>query len=221
MNALCINVQKRLWTGLALVLLIPLLARAQTPQERIDAAMTRAREAGIPVSLLESKRREGEAKGVPANRIADAIQARLQHLERANQALSRAAKDVDASQLSVGADAIGAGVSEATLTEIAASTGRERRSVAVAALTYLVSQGVATNTALARVKEAAAKGSEALANLPRGSSSRVSAAETPSAAPESRGNAGRATTSGASSAIPPPGQANRPDPPGKGKAKGR
>jgi hypothetical protein len=40
-------------------LLFPTVLLAQTPELRIDAAMSRARQGGIPVSLLESKIAEG------------------------------------------------------------------------------------------------------------------------------------------------------------------
>ena len=51
-------------------------AGAQEPQQRIAAALDRARAAGLPVELLESKLAEGRAKNVPLDRIAAAIEAR-------------------------------------------------------------------------------------------------------------------------------------------------
>ena len=50
--------------------------RGSTPRSR------RALEAGIPVSLLERKIAEGKAKGVPMDRIAAAVQHRLEALTR-------------------------------------------------------------------------------------------------------------------------------------------
>jgi hypothetical protein len=150
---------------LAFLLCLPAVVVAQSPEERIGAVMDRARQAGIPVSLLESKRAEGLAKGIPMDRIATATETRLQQLEKAQQAMARA-QDVDAGQLSVGADAISAGVSEAVLDEIAVSAAADRRSAAVAALTHLVSsEGLRPDVALTRVKEALAKGSQALSDL--------------------------------------------------------
>ena len=159
--------QKIQWIAMAATLaLLPTIALAQSPGERIDAAMVRARESGIPVSLLESKKAEGLAKGVPMDRIATAVETRLQQLDKARAAMMRSAKDVDAAQLSVGADAIGAGVSEAALTDIAASAKADRRSVAIAALTYLVSrERLAPDIALSRVKTALANGPQALSDL--------------------------------------------------------
>jgi len=152
--------------ALAALAMLPLALAAQSPEERIQQAMTRAGEVGIPVSLLESKMAEGRAKGVPMDRIATAIEARFQALERAREVMGRGAEDLDAAQISVGADALVAGVSEEVLQEIAATSGGERRAVAVAALTQLVLQGVVPQEALHRVQAALARGPAALANLP-------------------------------------------------------
>ena len=111
-------------------------AMAQTAQERIDAATAHAREAGIPVTLLESKVAEGKAKGIPMDRIAAAVERREAAIEKASQAL-RGRPDVGAADLSVGADAIETGVSAAVLKAIADSAPRDRRVVAIAALTEL------------------------------------------------------------------------------------
>jgi hypothetical protein len=154
------------WTaGLVVLTLLPAAAMAQSPQERLDAAVSHAQEAGIPVSLLQSKIAEGQAKGIPMDRIAMAVENRLRNLEQARTAMNRGAGDVDAAQLSVGADAIAAGVSEPVLTQIASSASRERRAVAVAALTQLVLHGTAPDAALVQVRDALAQGPQALANL--------------------------------------------------------
>jgi hypothetical protein len=139
-------------------------AQVQPPQERIDTALSRARQAGIPVSLLESKIAEGKAKGVSQERIAAAIERREGVLERASQAL-RGAADAAAS-LAVGADAIESGVNEAVLKAVAENAPRDRRNVAIAALTQLVQQGQVPEAALERVRDALKRGPDALANLP-------------------------------------------------------
>ena len=122
------------------------IAQVQPPQERINTALARAREVGIPVALLESKIAEGKAKGVSMDRIAAAIERRQATLEKANQAL-RGQADAAAS-LAVGADAIESGVSEAVLKAVADSAPRDRRNVAIAALTQLVQQGHVPEAAL-------------------------------------------------------------------------
>ena len=139
-------------------------AVAQTTQERIDAAVSRARQAGIPVALLESKVAEGKAKGVSMDRIAAAVERREAALEKASQALGR--PDDGAANLSVAADAVESGVSAAVLKATADAAPRDRRVVAIAALTELVRQGTLPEAALARVKDALKRGPEALANLP-------------------------------------------------------
>jgi hypothetical protein len=160
------QVTKTQWLlALVVAAILPAGALAQTPRERIDQAMTRAQQAGIPVSLLESKIAEGRAKGVGMERIAIAVESRLRNAEQAKVIMTRGAGDVDAAQLSVGADAIGAGVTEAVLEKIAASASRDRRAVAVAALTQLVLHGITPDAALVRVQEALASGPQALANL--------------------------------------------------------
>jgi hypothetical protein len=161
-----IRVTRAQWIPALVVLaIVSIPAVAQTPQERIDAAMTRSQQVGIPVSLLESKIAEGRAKGVAMDRIATAVESRLRILEQAKVVMARVANDVDAAQLSVGADAISGGVSEAVLEKITASASRDRRAVAVAVLTQLVLHGIAPEPALVQVKDALARGPQALANL--------------------------------------------------------
>ena len=134
----------------------------QGAQERIDAAFARARSQGVPVGLLESKMAEGKAKGVALDRIAVAIERREASLERAAQAMKGQEALTDA-DLSVGADAVEAGVSDAVLKAVTDSAPRERRAVAIAALTELVRRGTAPDAALARVREALKRGPDALA----------------------------------------------------------
>jgi hypothetical protein len=197
------------WTaGLVVLTLLPAAAMAQSPQERLDAAVSHAQEAGIPVSLLQSKIAEGQAKGIPMDRIAMAVENRLRNLEQARTAMSRGAGDVDAAQLSVGADAIAAGVSEPVLTQIASSASRERRAVAVAALTQLVLHGTAPDAALVQVRDALAQGPQALANLAAQSGTDRSQGSNPGSTNGSR-------PGGTPASVPGPAQPNVPAaPPG-------
>jgi len=140
-------------------------AQAQTPQARIDAALQAAARANIPASLLESKVAEGQAKGVAAERIAAAVEARLNMLVRASQTLQRANVDAsNESQLAVTADALQAGVSQNALIEITRSAPAERRVVATAIVADLVRLGQSSDAAVARVSGAVGSAS-ALANL--------------------------------------------------------
>jgi hypothetical protein len=154
---------------------VPVAAQAQTTtseatgkanaQARIEATMGAAIHAKIPTALLESKIAEGKAKGVSQDRIAMAVEARLNGLMRASEALKRADVEVASqSELAVSADALEAGVSENALVKVSRSAPAERRAVAVATLTGLVQLGHASEVALARVS-AALGSNAALANL--------------------------------------------------------
>lgn len=141
---------------------------------RIDAALEAAVEAGIPVSLLERKIAEGKAKGVPMERIAVAVEHRLDGLAQAHDALVKAGlKSTTEGELSVAADAVQAGVSQSALVSISQHAPNESRAVAIAVLTNLVAIGQASDQALASVEVALTKGPEALANLSAESAGRA------------------------------------------------
>jgi hypothetical protein len=141
-------------------------ADAATPQARIQATLETALEAGIPRELLESKIEEGQAKGVAMERIAAAVEARLQGLLKAQEAFSRAGVEaVTGGELLVASEALNAGVSESALAAVALEAPRERRAVATAVLTDLVRLGYASGEAMARLDAALARGPEALVNL--------------------------------------------------------
>ena len=188
-------------------------AMAQTTQERIDAATAHAREAGIPVTLLESKVAEGKAKGIPMDRIATAVERREASLEKASQAL-RGRPDVGAADLSVGADAIETGVSAAVLKAIADSAPRDRRVVAIAALTELVREGHVPEAALDRVKDALKRGPDALANLPAQAAAGQGRSSGQPSTPGSDAGQGRGGAQGPPSSVPAPGTSTEPTKPG-------
>jgi len=133
---------------------------------RIDAALSTALDAGIPVSLLERKIAEGKAKGVSMDRIAAAVQHRLDGLLKAQDALQKAGlESTTEGELSVAADAVQGGVSQTALAAISQRSTDGSRAVAIAVLTDLVAQGHVPEQALAQVEAALARGPEALANL--------------------------------------------------------
>ncbi|MBW3655971.1 MAG: hypothetical protein KY444_07675, partial [Gemmatimonadetes bacterium] len=135
---------------------VPAAAQAQPAEQRIEAARRQAQTAGIPVSLLESKVAEGRAKGVPMDRIAAVVERRLASLSSAREAMAAAprAAPVTAADLSVGADALEAGVQPGVLGQLAVAAPADHRAMAIAALTQLVSQGESSERALARVQAA-------------------------------------------------------------------
>lgn len=222
---------------LAVLAALPAVANAQDPQQRIDAARRRAESAGIPVSLLDGKVAEGRAKGVPMVRIAAVVERRLASLGRAREAMSGTPRTapISAADLSVGADALEAGVDPAVLGRLAASAPAPQRAVAIAVLTELVSNGETSERALARVAAALARGPEALRQLPgevaaelgrgNGQSNGRGNANTPPGRSNGRGNSagGRGRGQGGPPASVP-GPAERPgkghgreNNPGKGK----
>jgi hypothetical protein len=139
--------------------------QAQTPQARIDAALSAAARANVPAELLRSKVAEGEAKHVPPERIATAVEARVTSLVRASETMKRAGvAGESAGELAVTADALDAGVSENAVIRVAREAPAERRTVAIAVLSDLVRLGNASDRALARVSTAVTS-SAALANL--------------------------------------------------------
>jgi hypothetical protein len=156
---------------LAAALLLAPLSGADgqvTPERRIEAARQRAASAGIPVALLDGKVAEGRAKGVPADRIAAAVERRLASLERARDVMGGGARPpaLTADDLGVGADALDAGVDPAALGRLAHEAAADRRTVAIAVLTQLVQEGMASAQALARVTAALARGPDELRRLP-------------------------------------------------------
>lgn len=155
----------RLVVGALVLALLPSAVLAQTPEQRIEAALQGALSAGIPVSLLEGKIAEGRAKGVPMDRIAAAVEARAAALRQARDAM-RVRADVTDAQLGLGADAVQSGVNSAVLTAITERAPGEHRAVAIATLSQLVLIGQVPEEALARVTAALGRGPEALLNLP-------------------------------------------------------
>lgn len=129
-------------------------------------AFARAEAAGIPTSLLESKLAEGKAKGVAMARIEAAIERRTDALIRASETFTEAGvQGASEADLSVAADAIEGGVSAEVLQAVSTKAPRERRAVAIAALTHLVAEGVVDSEALVRVEAALDRGPDALADL--------------------------------------------------------
>ena len=189
---------------------VPAAGHAQDAAQRIAAARARADAAGIPVALLDSKVAEGRAKGVPADRIAAAVERRLAALSQARDAMGGAR--ISAADLAVGGDAIEAGVEPAVLGRLASGAPAEARAVAIAVLTQLVRDGLASERALARVEAALARGPEALRRLPgEVSAERGNRAGAPG---QDRGPGDAARGRGRGQGGPPaaiPGPTNRPE----------
>lgn len=190
----------------AVVLLAALPVRGQTPEEQVQAALERARQAGVPVELLESKIQEGQAKGVPMARIVQAVERRLEVLERVRSRFG-VQESLTPEELGVAADAAQAGVSDAVLEALMGTAPRERRAVAIAALSQLVQLGYPPQHALDQVQHALQRGPAALMNLP----ARAAAAQgvPPGAGPQGRAGPPAGTPAGGRPTTTP-------TPPGRG-----
>jgi hypothetical protein len=204
----------------ALLLFAPLswAAGQGTPEQRIAAARQRATAAGIPVSLLDGKVAEGRAKAIPIDRIATAVERRLASLQRARDAMGGGARRpaLTPADLNVGADALDAGVDPAALGRLAHEAGADRRTVAIAVLTQLVQEGMASEQALARVTAALARDPDELRRLPGEAKGQGQARRGP---PEVRGPANAAAHGGQANGGGPP--ASVPGAAGKGHGHGR
>lgn len=208
-----------LWLALAG---FPAAAHAQDPQQRIDAARRQAEQAGIPVALLDGKVAEGRAKGVPADRIATAVERRFVALSRAREAMGTAPRTAPVTQadLSVGADAIEAGVSPEVLGRLTVAAPAAQRAVAISILTQLVSQGLTSEGAFVQVSAALQRGPEALRRLPGEASVNSGRGNGP---PPGRGQGqgnGNARGRGRGQGGPPASVPGPTDRPGKGKGRG-
>jgi len=218
------------------------VAQVQPPQDRINTALARAKQVGIPVTLLEAKIAEGKAKGVSLDRIAAAIERRETTLEHASRVMKGQPGNGDA-ELSVAADAIDSGISDTVLRSIAESAPSDRRAVAIAALTQLVQLGHVPEAALDRVKDALKRGPEALLNLPaeagpKDKGNKDNDKGPPRVGPpdatgnrgdgnggggggEGKGGGGGGGQSGPPTSVPAPGQATQPTKPDKGGGRSR
>jgi hypothetical protein len=193
------------------------VAQVQPPQDRINTALARARQVGIPVTLLEAKIAQGKAKGVSLDRIAAAVERREASLEHASQVM-KGQPDNGEAELSVAADALDSGVSDAVLRAIAETAPRDRRAVAIMALTQLVQLGHVPEKALERVKDALKRGPEALLNLPAEVGRKDKEQGPPKVSPPdaagNRGNGGGGGNQGGPpTSVPAPGQATQPTKP--------
>jgi hypothetical protein len=109
-------------------------------------------------------------------RIAGAVEKRLDALIQAHDAMAKAGlSSITEGELSVAADALQVGVSQAALLSISRRAPDESRAVAIAVLTDLVALGQASDRAVTRVETALARGPEALANLGAESAGQVRA----------------------------------------------
>jgi hypothetical protein len=162
--------------SLALLAALAPAASAQTGHgdaeaaARIRVAIDRAASAGVPAWLLENKVLEGRAKGIPAARIAAAVEHRADVLARVRAALADRQPSqaehtlLSAGELTAAATAHELGVKLEDLAAISARAG-SNRGAALAVLADLVARGRASENALMRVQAALARGNRGLDEL--------------------------------------------------------
>lgn len=209
------RIERAMSVALTVLTVAPALLAGQAAQQRIDVALSRALESGIPVALLESKVAEGRAKGIPLDRIAQAVEQRLSTLTRVQSSFGQRMQ-LNPQELGVAGDALQAGVDEAVLSTISERAPRDRRAVAIATLAHLVQLGMASETALERVTEAMERGSEALLNLPAQAQGQGRALGRAEGVP-GRGQAGEGGRGGPPASVPAGGRSNDP---GQGRGRG-
>lgn len=207
--------------ALLLSILVPAGGVAQPgPEQRIEAARRRAGELSIPVALIDGKVAEGRAKGYPTAVIAGAVERRVESLGRARQAMG--ARPVAPADLSMGADALEAGVTPEVLNAISSQAPAAQRAMAIAVLSQLVRGGEASERALQRVRAAMSRGPEALRELPgesggtRSTPAQAPNGRAPNTEPGERGSGALKGEGGPPASVPAPGEGNN----GRGRGRG-
>ena len=157
------------------------------------------------------------------DRIATAVERRLASLQRARDAMGAGARPpaLTPADLNVGADALDAGVEPSALGRLAREAGANRRTVAIAVLTQLVQEGMASEQALASVTAALARDPDALRRLPgeaRGGGQGQGQGQARRGPPEGRGTTNAAAHGGQANGGGPP--ASVPGASGKGHGRG-
>ncbi|MEX2572488.1 MAG: hypothetical protein WD737_14405 [Gemmatimonadota bacterium] len=205
---------RRTYLLLALALLPASLAGQQAgdPGARIEAALARAQAAGVPEALLRNRIAEGQAKGVPMERIAAAVERRATALTRASEVMRGTIGAPTSADLSSTADALEAGIGAESVAEIARASSAEDRPVAIAVLTYLHDQqGMPIGQAMAQVRAAMQRGSEALRTLPaQAAAARGRGQGGPPAGAGPPAGVGRGNSGGGGPPQGVPGQGQRP-----------
>ena len=154
--------------GLCAALLLLLLARPATAQDRrladrldpatasaVQRVVDSAAQEGLPTEPLVQKALEGSTLGAPADRIVAAVGALHGQLGRARQALGAEASGAD---LTAAAGALRAGLPPTALERLHALRGDRPLVVPIAVLTDLVAEGVPPDEATRSVLDLARDG---------------------------------------------------------------
>ena len=134
------------------------VAFAATALSELDSAtaaavlreMGRAQSRGLPLQPLVAKVREGQIKRAAPDRIRTAVAALAARLESARAALGEGS---NAAELVAGADALSAGVDQATLRAVRTAGGARDLAAPLGALAQLAASGVPVKRATAMIVE--------------------------------------------------------------------
>jgi hypothetical protein len=134
------------------------VAYAATSVAELDSAtqaavvreLGRARTRGLPVQPLVAKVREGQIKRAAPERIRVAVVALSVRLDSARSALGPTSRDAE---VIAGADAIAAGVDQASLRAVRAASGARDLAAPLGALAQLVASGVGNRRATQMIVE--------------------------------------------------------------------
>ncbi|MFT5684494.1 MAG: hypothetical protein ACI8RZ_005435 [Myxococcota bacterium] len=141
------------------------ISHAQEIPSCIDSILRSVDEAGLPVDLLESKAREGLAKGVPPARIASVLEGMQSDLSAASTLLDLPEDASDRNEvLSATASALRAEVSTDTLHRLA-SLPEQIRGPAIQSMVDLMLIGFSQAQSAQLVEDAAARNKEVLSSL--------------------------------------------------------
>lgn len=134
------------------------IAYAATSVAELDSAtraavtreLGRARTRGLPMQPLVAKVREGQIKRAAPERIRVAVAALSARLDSARSALGVSSREAE---IVAGADAIAAGVDQASLRAVRAASGARDLAAPLGALAQLVASGVGTRRATQMIVE--------------------------------------------------------------------
>lgn len=121
---------------------------------RIQSAMAEARAEGLATALLESRVREGRAKGVSGANIAAAVEQRLSAMLEARQALRGEGLEATGELVQLGTIAIESGARARQVAEVAAAFSGRARAQALTRLADLAGSGRLAADATAAVRGA-------------------------------------------------------------------
>ena len=127
-------------------------------RDSIARIIQRAERRGVPVAPLLGKVRYGAVRHVPGDRIHDAVRDLATRLELSQSALAPAPTDAE---VAAGADALGAGVAPATLSELRRASTDRSLVVPLGVLTELVSKGMPVANASSHVLDLLGRGAQA------------------------------------------------------------